>query len=180
MLQAVWKKNDRKAWGLILSFSVIVFTAVVLLGRVKLDVSPGFDVRIFAKINAIINSAVTILLVAGLIAVKKKNYLLHKRIMLTAIVFSSLFFISYICHHLLVAETTFGGTGTIRYVYYFILGTHIVLAGIILPLILFSAYRALIGEFDKHKKLVRITWPVWFYVAVTGVVVYWMISPYYG
>lgn len=180
MLQAIWKKNDRKAWGLILTFSVIVFSAVVLSGRVKLNINPGFDVRIFAKINAVINSAVAILLVAGLVAVKRKNYLLHKHIMLLSIVLSSLFLISYICHHLFTAETKFGGTGTIRYIYYFILGTHIVLAGIILPFILFSAYRALTGEFAKHKKLVHITWPVWFYVAVTGVVVYWMISPYYS
>ena len=180
MLQAAWKKNDKKARGLILAFSVIVFSAIILLSRVKLNWSPGFDVRIFAKINAAINSAVAILLIAGLVAVKRKNYLLHKRIMLLSIVLSSLFLISYICHHLLVAETKFGGTGTIRYIYYFILGTHIVLAAVILPFILFSAYRALIGEFDKHKKLVRITWPVWFYVAVTGVVVYLMISPYYS
>ena len=180
MLQAVWKKNDRKAWGLILAFSVIVFSAIVLLGRVKLTIHPGFDAHIFAKINAVINSSVAILLVAGLVAVKRKNYLLHKRVMLLSIVLSSLFLISYICHHLFTAETKFGGTGTIRYIYYFILGTHILLAGIILPFILISAYRALIGEFDRHKKLVRITWPVWFYVAVTGVIVYFMISPYYS
>ena len=179
MLQAVWKKNDKKAWRIILLFSIIVFSAIVMLGRVKLSVNPGFDVRIFAKVNAIINSTVAVLLLAGLLAVKRKNYLLHKRIMLTAIVLSSLFLISYICHHLLTEETKFGGTGTIRYVYFFILGTHIILAAVILPFILFSSYRALTGEFGKHKKLVRITWPVWFYVAVTGVVVYCMISPYY-
>jgi putative membrane protein len=79
----------------------------------------------------------------------------------------------------LAPETKYGGTGSPRIVYYFILGTHILLAGIILPLILFTAYRALVGEYDIHKKLVRITWPVWLYVTVTGVVVYWMISPYY-
>ena len=180
MLQAAWKKNDKKARRLILLFSFVIFTAIVLLGRFKLNIHIGFDVHLFATFNAIINSVVAVLLLAGLFAVKNKKYLLHKRIMLTAIVLSSLFLISYICHHLLAAETKFGGTGTLRYVYYFILGTHVVLAGIILPLILFTAYRALIGEYDKHKKLVRITWPVWFYVAVTGVVVYWMISPYYS
>ena len=180
MLQAAWKKNDKKARELILLFSIIIFAAIVLLGRFKLNIYVGFDVHLFAKFNAIINSVVAVLLLAGLFAVKNKKYLLHKRIMLTAIVLSSLFLISYICHHLLAAETKFGGTGTIRYVYYFILGTHVVLAGTILPLILFTAYRALIGEYDKHKKLVRITWPVWFYVAVTGVAVYWMISPYYS
>ncbi len=107
---------------------------------------------------------------------------------------SILFLVSYICHHLFTAETRFGDTnldgiisetekaavGNSRMIYYIILGTHIPLAGIILPFILFSAYRGLTGEFEKHKKLVRITWPIWFYVAVTGVIVYWMISPYYG
>ena len=179
MQLAAWKKNDKKARRLIFTFSVIVFAAVVVLGRVKLNINTGFDVHIFAKINAAINSVVAILLLAGLIVVKRKNFLLHKKIMLTAIALSSLFLISYILHHLLAGDTKFGGLGTIRYVYYFILGTHIVLAAVILPFILFTAYRALIGEFDKHKKLVRITWPVWFYVAITGVVVYFMISPYY-
>ena len=179
MLQAAWKKNDKKARTLILLFSFIIFAAIVLLGRMKLNFRVGFNAHIFATINAVINSIVAFLLIAGFFAVRAKKYLLHKRIMITAIILSSLFLISYICHHLLSEETRFGGTGTIRYVYYFILGTHIVLAGIILPLILFTAYRALIGEYAKHKKLVRLTWPVWFYVAVTGVVVYWMISPYY-
>lgn len=179
MLKPAWKKNDRRAKIVILSFSVLVFAAVIALGRVKLNIDPGFDVRIFAKLNAGINSTVSVLLLAGLLAVKNKKYLLHKRIMLSAMLLSVLFLLSYIGHHLLAGETTYGGTGTIRYIYYFILGTHIVLAGLVLPFILFSAYRAFTGEFDKHRKLVRFTWPVWFYVAVTGVVVYFMISPYY-
>lgn len=193
MLAPVWKKNDKKASVLIFTFSVIVFTAVVLLSRVKLEVNLGFDVHLFAKANAIINSIVAVLLLAGLIAVKNKKYLAHKKIMLTAMSLSVLFLISYICHHLFAGETRFGdinhdgilselekaGAGSQRMIYYIILGTHIPLAGIILPFILFSAYRALTGDFVKHKKLVRITWPVWFYVAVTGVAVYWMISPYY-
>ena len=149
--------------------------------------------HVFAEANAIINSIVVFLLIAGLIAVKQKRYLLHKRIMLTAIVLSVLFLVSYICHHLLAGETRFGDinhdgilsddeklkAGIGRYIYYFILITHIPLAAIILPFILFTAYRALIGEYEQHKKLTRITWPLWFYVAVTGVVVYLMIAPYY-
>jgi len=194
MLNAAWKKNDKKAKLLIFTFSAIVFAAVVVLGRVKLDVQVGFDVHIFAAINAVINSMVAVLLLVALIAVKGRKYLLHKQLMLAAMVLSVLFLVSYICHHLLAGETRFGdvnqdglvdevekaAVGSSRMIYYIILGTHIPLAGIILPFILFSAYRALTGEFDKHKKLVRITWPVWFYVAVTGVVVYLMISPYYG
>lgn len=180
MLAAVWKKNDVKARGLIIALSIIVFVAITVLSRVKLEVQLGFDEHLFAKINAGINSAVSVLLVVGLIAVKNKNYILHKRIMITAIMLSSLFLVSYVCHHLFTGETKFGGDGTIRYIYYFILGTHIVLAGIILPFILFTAYRAMVGEWQKHKKLSKITWPIWFYVAVTGVVVYFMISPYYN
>lgn len=193
MLRTVWKKNDKKARTLIFLFSAIVFAAVVLLGRVKLNVQTGFDVHVFALINAIINSCVAVLLLAGLFAIKAKKQVLHKNIMMTAMLLSVLFLLSYICHHLLAGETRFGdadhngvvtelekaAVGNSWMIYYIILGTHIPLAGIILPFILFSAYRALTGEFDKHKKLVRITWPVWFYVAVTGVVVYRMISPYY-
>jgi putative membrane protein len=180
MLDAVWKKNDSRARTLIIAVSIIVFTAVVVLGRVKLNVQLGFDEHLFAKINAVINSTVSVLLLGGLIAVKNKRYLAHKRIMITAIILSSLFLISYICHHLFTGETKFGGTGTIRYVYYFILGTHIILAGIILPFILFTAYRAMTGEWPRHRKLARITWPIWLYVAITGVVVYFLISPYYN
>ena len=180
MLPAVWKKNDAKARVFIIAVSAIVFGIIVSLGRVKLDVQLGFDEHIFARINAAINSTVSVLLLLALIAVKNKKYLLHKRIMITAIILSCLFLVSYICHHLFTGETKFGGEGNIRYVYYFILGTHIILAAVILPFILFTAYRSMIGEFARHKKLARITWPIWFYVAVTGVVVYFMISPYYG
>lgn len=194
MLQAVWQKNDKKARVLIFVFSAIVFSAVVLLSRIKLEVNLGFDVHLFALVNAVINSCVALLLVVALVAVKRKQYQLHKKLMMVAMMLSILFLVSYICHHLFAGDTRFGdvnhdgviddiekaAVGSSRMIYYIILGTHIPLAGIILPFILFSAYRALTGEFDKHKKLVRITWPVWFYVAVTGVVVYWLISPYYG
>ncbi|MBI2272294.1 MAG: DUF420 domain-containing protein [Bacteroidetes bacterium] len=193
MLQASISKNDKKASWLIGIFSVVVFTAVVLLGRVKLELNLGFDVHIFATINAFINSAIAVLLVAALVAVKNRNYQLHKQLMMLALILSILFLVSYIAHHLLAGEARFGDTnhdgvlsddeklqaGTIRIVYYLILGTHIVLAALILPLILFTAYRALTAEFPAHKKLAKITWPLWFYVAVTGPIVYWMISPYY-
>ena len=179
MLAPSLQKNDKKAKWLIGIFSLVVFAAVVILGRVKLEIETGFDVHIFAKINAVINSMVAVLLVAALIAVKKKNFLLHKKLMITAMVLSVLFLVSYIGHHLLAGEAKFGGEGSIRYVYYFILATHIFLAAIILPFVLFTAYRAMIAEWPAHRKLAKITWPIWFYVAVTGVIVYFMISPYY-
>ena len=193
MLNPVLKKNDRKASVLIIIFSIIVFTAVVLLSRVKLELDLGFDIHLFALLNAWINSCVAILLILALIVVKKRKYETHKKLMLTAMVLSILFLLSYISHHLLAGDTRFGdinhdgivteaekaGAGSLRIIYYIILGTHIPLAGLILPFILFTAYRALIGEYPEHKKLARITWPVWFYVAITGVAVYLMISPYY-
>jgi len=193
MLTNSMKKNDSRARLLIYTVSVVVFAAVALMSRFKLNIDPGFNVHIFALINAVINSLVTVLLIAGLISVRQKKFKLHKQIMLAAIVLSVLFLVSYIGHHLLAGETRFGDSnhdgllsdaelaqvGSLRMIYYVILFTHIPLAAIILPFILFTAYRALIGEYDQHKKLVRITWPVWLYVAVTGVVVYLMISPYY-
>jgi putative membrane protein len=180
MLPPVLTKNDKLASRLIWLFSFIVFTAVVVLGRVKLDVDLGFDVHIFALANSIINSLVALLLVGALWAVKTGRYGAHKNMMLAAMVLSILFLVSYIAHHLLAGETSFGGEGTMRTLYYVILFTHIPLAGLILPFILFTAYRALISEWPAHKKLAKLTWPIWLYVAVTGVVVYWMISPYYS
>lgn len=194
MLAPVLKKNDQQAAWLIGAVSVVVFLAVAVLAQVKVDVDLGFDVHVFALANAVINSLVSLLLLAGLWAVKQKKFTLHKQLMMAAIVLSVLFLLSYIAHHLFAGETRYGdlnhdsvidasekaAAGGMRIVYYLILITHIPLAGVILPFILFTAYRALIGEYDAHKKLTRITWPVWFYVAVTGVVVYVMISPYYA
>lgn len=179
MLKAILTKNDKKAGWLIGIFSVVVFAAVVALGKLNLNIKVDFDVHVFARINAIINSTVSVLLVAALVAVKRKSYEWHKRLMMTAMILSIFFLVSYIAHHLLAGDTKFGGEGTIRYIYFFILITHIFLAAIILPFILFTAYRAMIAEYPQHKKLARITWPIWFYVAVTGVVVYFLISPYY-
>jgi putative membrane protein len=179
MLTPTFKKNDQKAKLFIYAVSIVVFAAVVILSKVKLQLDLPFNPHVFATVSACINSLVAVLLVAGLFTAKQKKYELHKKIMITAIILSVLFLLSYIAHHLLTDETKFGGDGMIKTVYYVILLTHIPLAGIILPFILFTAYRALIGEYEQHKKLTRITWPIWFYVAVTGVIVYWMISPYY-
>jgi len=133
----------------------------------------------FAKINALINSAVSFLLLVGLLTVKRGQYKLHRAVMMTSMILSLLFLVSYICHHLFSESTSFGGEGPIRYVYYFILITHIILAAVILPFILYTSYRALVAEWPAHRKLAKITWPIWFYVSVTGVIVYLMISPYY-
>ncbi len=188
------KRNDKKAKIIIWMVSIVVFAAVALLAEIKLNINLSFDPHIFATANAIINSIVAALLVAALMAVRSGKFILHKRIMVIAIILSFLFLISYICHHLLSGDTKYGDinhdgilgedekllAGSFRYVYYFILLTHIPLAGIILPFILFTAYRALTADYIRHMKLARITWPIWFYVAITGVVVYLMIRPYYS
>ncbi len=179
MLAPLIEKNDKKYKTLIGIFSFVVFAVVVILGRVKLDVDLGFDVHIFAAINAVINSLVSIMLIAGMIAIKQRKYEQHKKIMFTAMILSVLFLVSYIAHHLLAGDTKFGGEGGIKIFYYIILITHIFLAAIILPFILFTVYRASIAEWPAHKKLARITWPIWLYVSITGVLVYLMISPYY-
>jgi putative membrane protein len=187
------QKNDRKASVLIISFSVIVFIAVTLLERVTLDVDLGFDPHLFALANATINTTVSVLLVAGLIAAKKRRLATHKKIMLTAIGLSVLFLITYVLHHLFAGSTWYGdvdkngvvdaaekaAAGSMRYIYFFLLGTHILLAGVSLPFILFTAYRGLTNENARHRKIAKITWPLWFYVAVSGPLVYWMISKYY-
>jgi len=196
MLPPVLTKNDARAKWLIGLFSVIVFAVVTVLGRYNLagQVTLPFDVHLFAAINATINATVSVLLLAGLVTIRQRKYLLHKRLMMTAMVLSVLFLLSYIGHHLLAGETMYGetdgipglseaekaATGSMRTIYLVILLTHIPLAGLALPFILFAAYRALTGEYQQHRKLVKWVWPVWFYVAITGVIVYFMISPYYS
>ncbi len=195
MLQPLLQKNDAKAKKLIWIVSIIVFAAVTVLGKYNLagqDILP-FNPRIFATINAFINATVTLLLIAGLLTIKNKQFELHKNIMLLAMLLSILFLVSYIGHHLFAGETAYGETdgikglsdaerataGSTRTIYLIILLTHIPLAGLAMPFILFAAYRALTGEYVKHKKMVRYVWPIWLYVAISGVVIYWMIEPYY-
>lgn len=187
------QKNDRKASVLIIGFSLLVFIAVTLLEKVTLDVDLGFDPHVFALASATINTVVSLLLLAGLAAAKRKHFVTHKKIMLAAIGLSVLFLVTYVLHHLFAGATWYGDTdrngivdaaekaaaGSMRYVYFFLLGTHILLAGVSLPFILFTAYRGLINENARHRKIAKITWPLWLYVALSGPVVYWMISRFY-
>jgi putative membrane protein len=137
------------------------------------------DVSFLPKLNAIINSCVTVLLLAGFYFIKNKKKKQHKLCMLSAFSLSGLFLISYVVYHASAEDTKFGGEGFIRHIYFFILITHILLAAIILPFILITVSRALSERFDKHRKIARITWPFWLYVSVTGVIIYFIISPYY-
>ena len=184
MIQAVLKKNDKQAYGIIAVLSVVVFLVVLSLGKFKIyNVAPkvelGFDPHIFARINGVLNSLVAVLLIFGLMLVKQRKYTQHRNVMLAAFAASSLFLVSYICHHFLTNDTHFGGTGAIRYIYYPLLVTHIILAATVLPFILLTTYRGLTADFKEHKMIARITYPIWLYVSVSGVVVYLLISPYY-
>ena len=177
---------------LILAISIIIplaVTALFYMPAVKLN----FDTSILPGFHALLNSGVAICLLGGLYMIKKGNRGAHRTFMLSAFSLSALFLISYVLYHLSSDSTLFGDVnhdgvvtdaektdaGSIRYVYYFILLSHILLAAAILPFILITMSRALSARFDKHRKIARITWPLWFYVAVTGVVVYFMIAPYY-
>jgi putative membrane protein len=171
-------KNDRLANGIIITLSVVVFALVILMRNYK-PLKFDFDTHIFPAMSAILNSLVAILLIVGLYFVKQKNFVKHKSAMMSALVCSILFLLTYVLYHISTPETSYEGTGAIKVVYLVILFSHIALAGTILPFILFAVYRGLTGEYDRHKKLTKWVWPIWFYVSVTGVVVYFMISPFY-
>jgi putative membrane protein len=180
MIEASIPKNDKAAKRIIWILSLVVFLVVVSLKYIHVEANLGFDPHLFASINAFINGSVAILLATALIAVKQKNYSLHKRLMLLAMILSSLFLVSYIAHHVFTGDTAYPKDAPMRAFYFIVLITHIILAAVILPFILFTTYRGLTADFQSHKKIARITWPIWFYVAVSGVIVYWMISPYYA
>ena len=173
--------SERSAKLFIGLATVIVMGLVVAmyLGR-SIDFELSFDPsKIFPKIHATINSLVTICLLTGLYFIKNKKIEQHRLFMLTAFILSGLFLISYVFYHSISESSEFGGSGMIAGVYFFILITHIILAAISFPFILFTAYRAAKGSFAKHKKIARYTFPVWLYVAITGVLVYLFMAPYY-
>ncbi|WP_375253278.1 DUF420 domain-containing protein [Dokdonia donghaensis] len=166
-------------WIIILSVVIPVAVAVLFTIKLKdfgLDVEP---LTFLPPIYAGINGLTALVLILAVRAIKNGNRATHERLMKTAIGLSVLFLLMYVAYHMTSDSTSFGGEGFIRYVYFFILITHIALSIIIIPLVLFTYVRALAERFDKHKKLARITYPIWLYVAITGVIVYLMISPYY-
>jgi len=143
------------------------------------DVRVSFDLKILPAFNASLNFSTAILLITGFYFIRNKKIRSHRLCMLSAFCLSSIFLISYVIYHTFTEPVSFGGQGLIRYFYFFILITHIVLAAVIVPLVLVTLTRALRERFDRHKKIARWTFPLWLYVAVTGVIVYLMLSPYY-
>lgn len=170
--------QEKKYNRIITLLSIVIPLAVAALFGVKIEnVEPlTFLPPIYASINAI----TAVLLVFAVVAIKKGNKKLHERLNKLAIFCSVLFLLMYISYHMTSNSTVFGGEGAIRYVYYFILISHILLSIIVIPFVLITYVRAKLGKFPEHKKIAKFTFPLWLYVAVTGVLVYLMISPYYS
>ena len=173
-------ENRYNKWIWVISIAIPIVVAVLFAVKLKdfgIDVEPlSFLPPIYASINAL----TAVILVAAVVAIRKGNRVMHERLMTSAIGLSVLFLLMYVAYHMTADSTKFGGEGAIRYVYLFILLTHILLSIAIIPLVLITYVRALSARFDGHRRIARITFPLWLYVAVSGVVVYLMISPYYA
>ena len=164
---------------LIIVLSVVVPVLVAILYLLPKNFEVGEEVYYLPMLNAVLNGSTFFVLIFALRAIKNRNIELHRKLMTIALGLSVLFLLSYVTYHALTESTPFGGEGIIKGVYLVILLTHIVLAAAVVPLVLVTFSRALSEKFDKHKKIARITLPIWLYVTFTGVVVYLMISPYY-
>ena len=181
---------EKKYKPIIIALSIVIPVAVAFLFGIKIE---GYDFSFLPPIYASINGVVAILLVSAVIAIKNKNRKLHERLIKLAILGSALFLIGYVAYHITSSNTLYGDVnkdgvltdiernalGSAAYVYYFILFTHIILSVIIIPFVLFTYLRGVLGKFEAHKKLARYTFPLWLYVAVSGVIVYILISPFY-
>jgi putative membrane protein len=170
-------KESQQHKRLIIAISIIIPLVVAALFRVKI---PGYDFSFLPPIYASINGITAILLVIAVICIKNGKRRIHELLMKTCIGLSSAFLIMYVLYHMTSESTPYGGEGAIRYVYFFILITHIALSIAVIPMVLFTFVKALYSDFNRHRVLAKYTFPVWLYVAVTGVIVYLMISPYYN
>jgi len=176
------KKQDSFFVPLIISLSIIIPIVVALLmlfPNVFHIESDSIDFSSLPFFHAILNGSTSVLLFTGFILIKNKKTNLHKISMLSAFLLSCVFLLSYVTSKLTNAPVPFGGEGVIRYIYFFILISHIILSVLVLPLALFSIYRGMTGEIERHKSIVKYTFPIWMYVAITGVLVYILMSPYY-
>jgi len=169
--------KEKKFNRLITIVSIIIPLVVAGLFRVKIDgvERMGFLPPIYATINGI----TAILLIAAVVAIKNGNRRLHQTLMTSCIALSLIFLVLYITYHMTSESTSYGGEGGIRYLYFFVLISHIVLSIVVIPLVLKTYAKAYLGKFEGHRKLAKITFPIWLYVAISGVIVYLMIAPYY-
>lgn len=163
----------------ITALSVAIPLIVFILTRVKLEVIPYPQVYTLPMINAILNGSCAALLIGAVAAVKAKNVNLHARLIYVAMGVSLLFLVGYILYHISTEATPYGGEGAMKTVYYVLLASHIILAGLQTPFVLFAFLYGFTGQVDKHRRLVKFAFPIWLYVSITGVICYLMISPYY-
>jgi putative membrane protein len=164
----------------ILTLIVTTLVGLMFTGILKLNFLPQGSLDSLPLVNAILNGTTSCLLIGAFWAIKNGNKDLHQKLMNGAILLSTLFLLCYVAYHVTHEQSKYGGEGLLRGVYLFILGTHILLASIIFPLVLITYIRALSGKFEQHRKIARITFPLWLYVTVTGVIVYIMMAPYYN
>jgi len=157
----------------------LVVTVMLFLPASGRGALGNIDVSSLPCFHAVLNGSTAVFLLLGLFFIRRMNIKIHRLCMLTAFVLSSVFLVSYVLYHYRTGHTPYGGEGIISYIYYFILITHIVLATAIIPLALLAIYRALSNQIEKHRKIVKWTFPIWLYVAVTGVMVYLFMIPYY-
>ncbi|SDF87807.1 DUF420 domain-containing protein [Mucilaginibacter sp. P25] len=171
------KNYQRWIWALALAINGLIALSAFLP---KAALPGGIKIMLLPQINAILNGLTFVALLAALIAIRRKRRDWHRRFIGIAFTATSLFLISYLAYHFTTPSTRYGGKGTLQYVYYFILTTHILLAIIIVPLAIYTIALALKDEINRHHKVARWTMPIWLYVSLTGVIVYLMISPYYA
>lgn len=180
MNSAVSKFNDKRYVPIIWTLSIAIPLVIAILMTPDLlpKIELGFDPFILSGLNAAINSIVSVLLILGFVFIKQRKIKQHRAMMLSAYILSSVFLVSYILYHLSVGHVPYCEAGLVpATVYYVILITHIVLSATIVPLSTFSIYRALSERYDKHRKIAKITFPLWLYVSVTGVLVYFFVAP---
>lgn len=173
--------RQRNYTPVIVALSIAINVLVAVLYFLPANNRPEqIDLTILPMLNAMLNSFTFVFLLAALFAIKQKNITVHRRFIFAAFTTTALFLVSYVTYQYFTEPTPYGGEGPLRYIYYFILLTHILLAIVIVPLALTSVARGLNMQVEKHRKIARWTMPLWLYVSLTGVIVYLMISPYYG
>lgn len=178
-IEALKNVSLYKALVIIFLISMVAFVFLIWLIYFKTTPDEIQDwVRLLPALNATLNSISTVLLIAGFLQIKKRDFDKHMKFMLGAFITSTLFLVSYVIYHNFIGHTPFPGQGFIRPVYFFILITHIVLSAAVVPLILTSFYFAFSGNFKSHRKISKLTFPIWLYVSVTGVMIFFILNAY--
>lgn len=177
--QALEEQQYKKLRLIVNIISAVLPLAVAALFGVRLNIDLPFDVHILPLINAILNATTAVLLIAALVAVKQGNIKLHSRMIYAAMGVSLAFLLVYVFYHVVTESTKFGGQGTARTIYFILLISHIILAAIQAPFVLYAFLYGYSGKIEKHKKIVKFSYPIWIYVSITGVICYLMLAPYY-